>query len=350
MESDCDSSSRPIYHTCITVYPLLIRRIVTFYDKNRLLNEFIFAGDNAHHEKYMITSSGNIENGQFVLYFTNNISQETIYETMKGESSFNCTIPKQQFVTEPNNSKLIPQIMRKWQWKQAINLNQDFTEYSFENCYQIEHAIENKHDSVVLSIKEDENMEEKNENYDENQQQQRKKMKKDLKSLKNKKFKNKNHHKRKSKTDLNKIENDYISSWHLIIFNKEFAEKNKNVASINKTDQIEIESETFHQGMITQIDHNSKKGFVSNKIWKCHHSFSINPEIYDQIKPNQLISFSLFIPKSCYLQNESQQILAKDCIANNIDIMSDTLLLRPKSARLAGLQFIFIIFHYILYF
>ena len=154
MESDhnTEQESRPIYYCCITVYPLLIRRIFALVDKNRLLNEYIFAKDNAHHEKYMITDSGNIENGQFVIYFTNNISSETIYETMKSESLFSCTIPSKTFITEPNNDRFLPNIMRKWKWKKDININyNDWKQYDFDNCYAIEHAIENKHEFGCIS-------------------------------------------------------------------------------------------------------------------------------------------------------------------------------------------------------
>ena len=300
MESDSEKATTSIYHCCITVYPLLIRRIFALVDKNRLLNQYIFSKDNAHHEKYMITNSGNIENGQFVIYFTNNISTETIYETMKSESLFSCTIPSKSFITEPNKDRFIPNIMRKWRWKKEsnndiinYNYNNDWKQYDFDNCYAIEHAIENKHDSVVLAIKEDSNI---------------------------------------SNND------DYISGWHLIIFNKEFAERNKNVGSIKKTNEIEIQSETFHTGMITKIDHELRKGFVFNKNWNSHHQFIINSELYHKIKVNQLIEYTLRIPRTSYLYNDDEPIKGKDCIADNVNIISGTLLLRPKSNRFSGLS------------
>ena len=305
---DSDSSElreRALYYSCITVYPLLIRRIVSHCDKNRLLNEYIFAGDNAHHEKYMITNSGEIENGQFCIYFTNNVSTETIYETMKSESYFSCTIPRKQFLTEPNKDQFIPQTMRKWQWKKSNDIHSKWNPYSFHNCYSIEHAIENKHDSVVLAIK-DEHGEFDQHDETKNEKKQKKPRLK------------------KSKSGHHMINiSEYISLWHLIIFNSQFAEKNKNVANQSQTEQIDIESETCHHGIVIE------KGFVHNKVWNSYHRLSKHQDIPN----NQLISYTLSIPKSCYVS--SKPITANDCVADNIDII------RKKHSISSGLLFVF---------
>ena len=128
------------------------------------------------------------------------------------------------------------------------------------------------------------------------------------------------------------IDGCYISGWHLIIFNKQFAERNRNVGSIKKTDEIDIESETFHTGLITKIDHEIRKGFVFNKNWNSHHEFTIYSEFYHKIKVNQLIEFTLRIPKTSYLHNDDQPIKRNDCVADNVNIISKTLILRPKSS------------------
>eukprot|EP01083_Nonionella_stella_P080451 221117_1 len=311
MESDTSSEQRFGYHTCITVYPLLITRIAEQCDLKRLLNEYIFKGDNAHHEKYMIISSGSIENGQFTIYFTNNVSAESIYETMKSELFFSCTIPRKQFITQPNKDRFIPQTMRKWRWKKEINLNHDWAQYSFKNCYQIEHALENKHDTVILALK-DQDEGKDQENQDINTQNKKRKSKSKKKKKKNKK--------NKAKDD----DHD-IASWHLIIFNEEYSQDNKNVANICKTDQIEIESETCHQGLVTKMDWDNKTGYVRNREWNVIHSFEINPNC-DKLRANQLISFTLCVPKSFYVSSEP--ITATDCVATNIDIMSGAMLSR----------------------
>eukprot|EP01084_Bolivina_argentea_P205809 351511_1 len=269
MDSDTtmDSNSSKFEHlTCITVYPVLIKRIVSHCDINRLLNEYIFKGENAHHEKYMVRTSGKIENGQFAIYFTNKVSAETIYETMKPESIFACGIPRKQFLTSPNKDQFIPQTMRSWKWKKEINLHiNDFKEYSFTNCYQIEHAIENKHEAVVLTI-----------NHDENQ-------------------------------DVNNTK-----TWHLIIFSSEFAQKDRNIQNICKTDQIEIVSEICYQGMVTNIDSSKNGGYVRNKKWHATHQFIIDKQYESKI-----------IPESHYVSLEP---IKSDGIAQNIDIVSKTTL------------------------
>ena len=121
-------------------------------------------------------------------------------------------------------------------------------------------------------------------------------------------------------------------------FNKEYEQKNKNVANNIKTEQIEIESETFHKGLVTEINWERNKGFVSNKKWKkAIHSFSIPPELTQKIQRNQLISFTLSIPRSfCY--SSKKPISANILIANNIDIISQTPLSRKSQIKYHGLS------------
>eukprot|EP01084_Bolivina_argentea_P205808 351510_1 len=232
---------------------------------------------------------------------------------MKPESIFACGIPRKQFLTSPNKDQFIPQTMRSWKWKKEINLHiNDFKEYSFTNCYQIEHAIENKHETVVLAIKN----KELPINDDENKDINNKKKRKNKNKIKIKKNKN------------DKSEDISVSTWHLIIFNSEFAEKNKNAQNICKTDQIEIASETCHQGMVTNIDWPKKIGYVRNKKWHATHQFAIDKQYESKIGSNQLISFTLFIPKSLYVSSEP--IKSSNCIAQNIDIISGTTLSRRR--------------------
>ena len=267
----------------------------------------------------MMTNSGSIENGQFSIYFTNQVSVESIYESMKGEPLFSCSIPQKSFLTQPNKDTFIPQTMRMWRWRNKMNVHQEWTQYSFRNCYAIEHAIENKHDTVVLAI----NNNQQTVPDDENQSKNINKNRKQRKS--------------KSKDAIDGLKAN-IAAWHLIVFNKECEQKHKNVANMMKTDKIEIESETVHQGIVGDIDWDQDRGYVHNKAWNAIHSFSIPQAIKTKIKSNQLISYTLSIPKSFYIATANKAITANDCNANNVDIISDTMLSRRrKSNEVAGL-------------
>ena len=197
-----------------------------------------------HHLKYMVLDSGAISNDQLALYFANAVSAETLYET-KIEPLFACSIPRRSFLPEPNKDQFIPRrAVPRWRWstKHGVPMT-----CSFANCDHIEYALENEHDSVVLALSDCDGANENaanGENADPNHEA-------------------------------------VVNRRHLV-FDADFARKNKNLSFWRKqsapdAEHIELDSETFHRGVVTdELDVNHC--FIRSSEWKACHRFALTHE------------------------------------------------------------------------
>ena len=259
----------------------------------------------------MVSNSSNIQNGQFVLYFSNEVSAETIYETMKTEMLFACQLPRKHFLTEPNKDALLPQTLRKWRWKrESMMMEEEWTVYSFRNCYQIEHAIENKHDSVVVAVKELEMDEVKDENTEMNHQKTAKHRPRQ--------------HTRTGTSMMGSLAmssiniKDAVAEWHLIVLHEDHEKQSSNAANISKTDKIQIDSATCHFGAVTEIDWDSGCGTVDNKDWNSVHQFDITEEHKHVLKKNAYVSYHLSVPNAYKVH--VHMVTADKCYAGNVTV------------------------------
>lgn len=227
---------------------------------------------------------------------------------MKGEMAFSCAIPKKHFLTEPNKDCVLPTTLRKWRWKkESMKVEDEWSVYSFRNCYQIEHAIENEHDSVVVAVKELEMTEVKDENTEMNQQ----------------KRKRKQTHTR-TVTNLSMMGSmatmniDAVAEWHLIVFNEDHEKQSSNAANISPTQLLQIDSETCHFGTVSDIDWDSRRGKVENKDWNSMHQFVITDELQHVLKRNCHVSYHLSVPSS--FKVSVKRVTADECIAGNVTV------------------------------